>query len=410
MPSKKRQRIKIPGAPSGLGVTNAVNGRGDKYIRVRCGKRFTGGDVVVKNFKTEREARDFIFGTGPSTASELRAINSGVLHLKRAAGASAFQLTVAQINEAASAVRALGATSITDAVKYYLHHARPAAGVKLLSEVIDAHIAAMRERLGLNEEDEDSRYIRAQTWSCALLKDALEDPEITKIRDVDIEKIAKARAWKALNTRNYYRDWSMLFNYAVKHAYLIKSPMLAITRPRVKRTTPPIYTVQEAGRLLVTAARMVPDLVPYISVGLFAGVRLEEMKRMDWEMIEKDYISLRAEVTKTNEARDIPIEKVLRMWLDPCPDKRGPILPQEQIRYRLETLYNTAGFRKRNALRHSFASYHLAAYNSPEKTQLALGQQTPSVLFKSYRQVVRPEEAKPYWELTPDKVGKMFPI
>ena len=42
--------------------------------------------------------------------------------------------------------------------------------------------------------------------------------------------------------------------------------------------------------------------------------------------------------------------------------------------------------------------------NRPERTQLNLGQQTPSVLFKHYRQVVKAAEAAAYWDIRPGNV------
>lgn len=38
---------------------------------------------------------------------------------------------------------------------------------------------------------------------------------------------------------------------------------------------------------------------------------------------------------------------------------------------------------------------------SPERTQLNLGKQTPSGLFKHYRQVVKAADAAAYWDIRP---------
>ena len=52
--------------------------------------------------------------------------------------------------------------------------------------------------------------------------------------------------------------------------------------------------------------------------------------------------------------------------------------------------------------RHSFGSNHLVQHDDPGKTQLQMGQQTPSVLFKHYRQVVTRKQAAAYWSLVPE--------
>src|SRR4029453_4105833 len=56
-----------------------------------------------------------------------------------------------------------------------------------------------------------------------------------------------------------------------------------------------------------------------------------------------------------------------------------------------------------NALRHSFASYHLAHFKNAASTALELGHHNASVTFAHYRELVRPKEAARYWNLKPVK-------
>ena len=53
-----------------------------------------------------------------------------------------------------------------------------------------------------------------------------------------------------------------------------------------------------------------------------------------------------------------------------------------------------------NALRHSFASYHLAAGQDAAATALQLGHTESRTLFAHYRELVRAEGA--YWQIKPD--------
>jgi hypothetical protein len=46
-----------------VAVTNAVNGAGRRYFRVRLGKKFTGGKPVVRCFPDLDAAREWIFGS-----------------------------------------------------------------------------------------------------------------------------------------------------------------------------------------------------------------------------------------------------------------------------------------------------------------------------------------------------------
>ena len=54
-----------------------------------------------------------------------------------------------------------------------------------------------------------------------------------------------------------------------------------------------------------------------------------------------------------------------------------------------------------NALRHSFASYHLAHHQDAAKTALQLGHTESRTLFAHYRELVKPADAKLYWRIFP---------
>jgi hypothetical protein len=55
----------------------------------------------------------------------------------------------------------------------------------------------------------------------------------------------------------------------------------------------------------------------------------------------------------------------------------------------------------RNALRHNFASYHLAWYRDASRTALELGHSESRTLFAHYSELVTREAAKEYWKILP---------
>lgn len=390
--------------PSGVSIAKTTNGTGTVYWRVRLGKRYTGGSIIRKDCQTERAAKEWFFGEDSVSADKRRAMPGTVVELKKAAGSAAFALNANQLNEAAWAFQKLGKIKLTEVVEFYLAHARPEAGAKKLSEVIVEHLRAVLERGG------SPTYHNAQRISCELLQRDLNDPIITTVSAEAIEEVANRKKWKPLNKRNYFRDWSMLFNFALRREYIAKNPLSKVDRPRVKTEIPEIYTVAESRSLLVSARDHYPELLGFIAIGLFAGVRVEELKRMTWEMVhlEEEIISLPGWVAKGGAKggmpRDIEVSANLTEWLMLCKPRTGPLSPTSALRSKLDGLYEKADSRKRNALRHSFASYFLVKTKSPERTQLNLGQQTPSVLFKHYRQVVKAADAAAYWDIRPGNV------
>jgi hypothetical protein len=55
----------------------------------------------------------------------------------------------------------------------------------------------------------------------------------------------------------------------------------------------------------------------------------------------------------------------------------------------------------KNGLRHSFASYRLAATHDAPRVAAELGHTSPQMLYSTYRELVLPEEAQRYWKIVP---------
>jgi integrase len=63
-----------------------------------------------------------------------------------------------------------------------------------------------------------------------------------------------------------------------------------------------------------------------------------------------------------------------------------------------------------NALRHSFASYHLARFKNAASTALELGHHDSRVTFAHYRELVKPKDAERYWIIRPARTAKIVPL
>jgi len=73
------------------------------------------------------------------------------------------------------------------------------------------------------------------------------------------------------------------------------------------------------------------------------------------------------------------------------------------LRNKLEVDRQRAGLSKwpSNALRHSFASYHLAHFCDAAKLALEMGHRDQKLIFANYRELVKPQEAAKYWNIMP---------
>ena len=55
---------------------------------------------------------------------------------------------------------------------------------------------------------------------------------------------------------------------------------------------------------------------------------------------------------------------------------------------------------------HSFGSYNFEKSKSENLTAVEMGN-SPAVIFKHYRALVKPEDAALYWQITPETVAKL---
>jgi hypothetical protein len=83
--------------------------RDTDYWRVRLGKKFTGGNIVTRNFEALADARRWIFGD----ARKLKTVPMPAVDLRRLAEAAAFELSSAEIAEATTAIRKCRSAGIT---------------------------------------------------------------------------------------------------------------------------------------------------------------------------------------------------------------------------------------------------------------------------------------------------------
>jgi integrase len=193
------------------------------------------------------------------------------------------------------------------------------------------------------------------------------------------------------------------FNFAVGRKYASENPALGTAKAREPKSKPGILSVEQATALLVNASS---EVLPYIAIGLFAGLRRAEIERLDWSEIdfESGHIEVTAEKSKSKLAnRFITLQPNLRAWLMPYRKLRGYVAPQENFQPLFNQSRKAAGITDwpDNGLRHSFASYHLAHFKDAKGLALEMGHVDSGVLFNHYRALVKPKEADRYWRIKP---------
>jgi integrase len=142
--------------------------------------------------------------------------------------------------------------------------------------------------------------------------------------------------------------------------------------------------------------------LPSIPSG-FAGLRVAEIRALDWRDVDLagGFIHVSAKISKIRARRLVPVLPNLKEWLRPIAKAAGPVVERE-LRYRHEAARERAGIKDwpPNGMRHSFVSYRLTATGNAAQTALESGHDQ-NVLFRHYRQVVRPTDAERFFAIRP---------
>jgi integrase len=170
-----------------------------------------------------------------------------------------------------------------------------------------------------------------------------------------------------------------------------------------------ILSVAQTVRLLDSADT---EMIPYFAIAAFAGLRRAEIERLNWSQVDFDssLIELKARQAKTATRRLVAIQPNLSAWLAPYRTASGMVCPMN-FRKRFDESRERAGLFhewSENVLRHSFGSNHLAQFKDAAALALQMGN-SPQVIFKHYRELVKPKDAARYWQIAPsvDASGKI---
>ncbi|MCB1079279.1 MAG: site-specific integrase, partial [Verrucomicrobiae bacterium] len=243
---------------------------------------------------------------------------------------------------------------------------------------------------------------------------------VVSISSVEIETWLRGLKLSPVSQNNFRRHLVGLFNSAKRRNYCESNPAEAVPTAKTIRKAVGILTPKESETLLGVASE---GIRPVIALGLFAGVRMEELERLTWNHVRlsNGFITIPAEHAKTAKRRLIPIRDNLRRWLEKAPSRAGAVWPSKG-RELLREAKLKAGFGqnqrskakenrmesqkpltpwRNNALRHSFASYHLAKYKNANELALEMGHSDTNLIFQHYRELVHPSDADDYWGLVP---------
>lgn len=249
--------------------------------------------------------------------------------------------------------------------------------------------------------------ITQQDWrdiktKCERFNETFGDKPVATITTQDISnRLDELRGQYANRTlSNFRKVLSRVFAYGKQKGYCPTNPVADVPVVRIKSTRPTVFTSEQMKKLL----NVLPsDLVPYVSIGGFAGLRPSEVTRLDWKDIRWEGNDIFVNDDGKTGRRYVQMEPNLRAWLEPYRGKTGKVAPPNAAK-RVSAVAKKAkviaGGWPTDIARHSYGTYHVCGFQNEALTSHQMGNSV-QVLKRFYLDAVTKPAAEQWWSITP---------
>ncbi|MBC8095201.1 MAG: tyrosine-type recombinase/integrase [Akkermansiaceae bacterium] len=235
--------------------------------------------------------------------------------------------------------------------------------------------------------------------------------DISTITTADAQRWLDGLKLSAQSAKNFRTVLHTLFAFAESRGYIFKggNPVASTENISVKGGDIEIFTPEEITKLLKSASK---EFLPFVALGGFAGLRTAEILRIEWKNIDVagGFIHIGSDKAKTRSRRLVPILPNLAKWLADYSKETGLVWKRtanDLHDARGESVKASGVPWKDNGLRHSFISYRLADVQNAAQVALEAGN-SPNVVFKHYRELVKPADATAWFAIVPE--AKLYRI
>ena len=200
---------------------------------------------------------------------------------------------------------------------------------------------------------------------------------------------------------------SGVFSTAIRRGWCDSNPISKVDRPIVRENTIHILTPPEINNLIRTASGYEQGkCLAAVGIMLYAGIRPNEVTRLRWGQVDlqEQAIYILPQHSKTGGARRVTIHKpLLQILQHHAGEDSQKICPPNWLKHWRE-LRHAAGWNEdkkwpQDALRHTFASYHLSHFRSFAELQLEIGHRDASLLRTRYVDQRGVQAAAQFWNV-----------
>lgn len=320
------------------------------------------------------------------------------------------------ISEFIEAKRKLGGVPLSKAVDVYI---ATAVNIKRISsgKAIEEFLKEREARTRPEKEGARPRLSSRMYYQDSLRLKRFRDAfqmDVCDLRPAHLDLFfAEHLKVVAARTRNHFRSsLSVFIKWAVRKSYLPENHGLSKSdglRPdgkgkeRADVGEVQVYSADELASLLSNAEGPLQAL---IAVGAFAGLRSEELLRLEWSDLWRcpGFVEVTGRKAKTRARRLIPVCPALQAWLEPFREfTKGRVWPNKAVSFHewMRDLHDKVKVPRRpNALRHSFASHRLNVIRDEHRVAAECGTSV-AMLHGHYREIVRESESRAWFNVMP---------
>ncbi len=295
--------------------------------------------------------------------------------------------------------------SLLEAVREFARR-HPATMVPMTVEEVLAELIATKTKTGKSEMylfDLRSRLGKFARWfKCPI---GVVTPALVG-EYLDSLKTGDGKSVKNITINNVLRLIIVLFGFAKRKGYVTKDhadEILGIEKPKPESVEIGVFTPSQIQAILDHAP---DDSRASLAIGAFAGIRTEEIQRLQWGKVDlkERQITVDAGKSKTGMRRIIPIPDNLALWLAPVAKDQGCVTPEGTSRQtcrRWGMAAKKAGLKwVKNGLRHSFISYRLAVVRNKHAVAEEAGN-SPKMIDGHYKALVTEAQGKEWFAVCP---------
>jgi integrase len=362
--------------------------------------------------RKDRDGVQVYFGRGPTGRRNVRLFAGEALarkaideHLRQIelVGKRARTLTPDQLVDAARALDMLGGkATLQAAAAHYLAANANDAPRATVQQIVDAYIAAMRQR---GRRAESIRNVQQRTRAFLLRYGSKQAQGVSRS---DMDAFGVSQGWSPATAWAHLSTIAATFRYAAARGVIAEYTLGTFERPITDQERPKIMPPCDVAKLLHAISAFAPKYRAAAALAFFAGVRPNgELSRLRWEDVRLDSVPpvlvIDGKAAKRRSCRSVDITPNLAEWLSLDAGEGVGLVMDNYDAYRHVVQRCAAGAGvevPENAGRHAYATYGMIAYGM-ERTAQALGHPDTGLLHRVYRGAPTGEAAE-YFSILPE--------